>query len=678
MFLFTFMSIRKGERINASMLIKNKTYLLVYIYIAYAYLLKMPGRKIRVTSCSSLHIIGTSLSNPAAKSMKVSATTNTKRHHHHHHHHSSKTNKTAAARAAAMVNHDTENLSPIFSSKSKSSDSTDNVGVGDSKISHEAIEQDVTNLTNLNNLPSTNAFEALQISSDRLRTIIAALHCNILIRKADLVRNLDYVANVLDAVHEDETRIKQQHIPVAPIRRRLMEEDDGALSEIEPDSVPNEVRDWLTMTFTRSMSTLKRRPSDKPKFKSVAQAIRAGIMVDSCSRIVKKWTLRIKLKTINEWTFDVFSVNEFTNGQCLRYVGFELMQRYNLPNKLHISITTLQNFLEQMESGYSRYRNPYHNLVHAADVLQTTYQIIYNSGLMNWLTDLELFAIFVAAIVHDFEHTGTSNNFHIQSRSDVALIYNDRAVLENHHVSAAFRLMRQDEYNILSEFTSDEYKNFRHLVIEMVLATDMSCHFAQLKTMRSLISMQENIEKAKALALILHCADISHPGKPWDIHHTWTQSLMEEFFKQGEKEKELGLPCSPLCDRDNTLVAESQIGFIQYIVEPSFIVVGDMLEKVLKSLVAADSELLSPSIPNRSMTSSPSPSPVSSTELNLQHDEQNGLERRLPSSMTTPIPRSTIVRRPWAEYLKLNRERWVQEAEEERRRKQLNVIEEEP
>jgi len=59
-----------------------------------------------------------------------------------------------------------------------------------------------------------------------------------------------------------------------------MEEDDGVLSEIEPDSVPNEVRDWLAMTFTRSMSTIKRRPSDKPKFKSVAQAIRAGIMVD--------------------------------------------------------------------------------------------------------------------------------------------------------------------------------------------------------------------------------------------------------------------------------------------------------------------------------------------------------------------------------------------------------------
>jgi len=69
-----------------------------------------------------------------------------------------------------------------------------------------------------------------------------------------------------------------------------------------------------------------------------------------------------------------------------------------------------------------------------------------------------------------------------------------------------------------------------------------------------------SIEKSKALALVLHSADISHPGKPWSIHNAWTESLMEEYFKQGEKEKELGLPCSPLCDRDNTLVAESQIG----------------------------------------------------------------------------------------------------------------------
>ena len=44
------------------------------------------------------------------------------------------------------------------------------------------------------------------------------------------------------------------------------------------------------------------------------------------------------------------------------------------------------------------------------------------------------------------------------------------------------------------------------------------------------------------------------------MHVKWTESLLEEFFRQGDKEKELGLPFSPLCDRNTTLIAESQIG----------------------------------------------------------------------------------------------------------------------
>ncbi|CAF1088181.1 unnamed protein product, partial [Didymodactylos carnosus] len=136
-----------------------------------------------------------------------------------------------------------------------------------SKASHDSvIEHDVSGLTRTDNLPPPESFDALQCGGERIRTIIAALQHNVFIRKEDLIRNLDYVARVMENAHLDETK-------------RLMEEDD-VLSEMEPDSVPNEVRDWLAMTFTRSMSTMKRRPEEKPKFKSVAQAIRAGIMVD--------------------------------------------------------------------------------------------------------------------------------------------------------------------------------------------------------------------------------------------------------------------------------------------------------------------------------------------------------------------------------------------------------------
>ena len=41
-----------------------------------------------------------------------------------------------------------------------------------------------------------------------------------------------------------------------------------------------QVRDWLALTFTRSMSKIKQGGADKPRFRSVANAIRAGILVD--------------------------------------------------------------------------------------------------------------------------------------------------------------------------------------------------------------------------------------------------------------------------------------------------------------------------------------------------------------------------------------------------------------
>lgn len=190
----------------------------------------------------------------------------------------------------------------------------------------------------------------------------------------------------------------------------------------------------------------------------------------------------------------------------LKYVGYDLLNRYGIIHKFKVPPATLEIFLSRIEEGYCRYKNPYHNNLHASDVTQTTHSILCQTGLMHWLTDLEIFATLLAAIIHDYEHTGTTNNFHVMSGSDTALLYNDRAVLENHHISASFKVMKDDECNILQHLSREEYRELRSLVIEMVLATDMSFHFQQLKTMRNLLSLPDpTIEKPKALALVLHC-----------------------------------------------------------------------------------------------------------------------------------------------------------------------------
>ncbi|XP_019618076.1 PREDICTED: calcium/calmodulin-dependent 3',5'-cyclic nucleotide phosphodiesterase 1A-like isoform X4 [Branchiostoma belcheri] len=421
-------------------------------------------------------------------------------------------------------------------------------------------------------LPPTDSLEALEKASKRIRKICTFLQSRGNVPSNLLKRNLHYIADVLDIVVTDDAR--------------FIDEDDE-LSEVEPDAVPMEVRDWLASTFTRSASVTKSGEKEKKTFRSIVQAVRAANLVDrlyrrmSTSAVTYPPTVMKLFKQLDDWSFDVFALNEATNGQALRYVTYEIMMRYDLLAKFKIGVGTLFNFLEALEVGYSKYQNPYHNLVHGADVTQTMHSILFQTGLVQWLTDVEIFAVVFSAAIHDFEHTGETNNFHVMSRTETALVYNDRAVQENHHISAAFRLMTDDNLNIVYNMSKDDYKDFRTLVIDMVLATDMSYHFAQVKQMKSLLSCPDNIDKAKALSLVLHTADISHPAKNWILHEHWTELLMEEFFRQGDKEQELGLPFSPLCDRKTTMVASSQIGFIDFIVQPSFEIMSDMLDKVV-------------------------------------------------------------------------------------------------
>jgi hypothetical protein len=63
------------------------------------------------------------------------------------------------------------------------------------------------------------------------------------------------------------------------------------LSEVQPDAVPPEVREWLASTFTRQLATTRRKSDEKPKFRSVAHAIRAGIFVDRIYRRVSNTAL---------------------------------------------------------------------------------------------------------------------------------------------------------------------------------------------------------------------------------------------------------------------------------------------------------------------------------------------------------------------------------------------------
>ena len=40
---------------------------------------------------------------------------------------------------------------------------------------------------------------------------------------------------------------------------------------------------------------------------------------------------------MDEWSFNVFAVNEATtDGHALKYIGYEILQKYNLINKFRV------------------------------------------------------------------------------------------------------------------------------------------------------------------------------------------------------------------------------------------------------------------------------------------------------------------------------------------------------
>ena len=70
--------------------------------------------------------------------------------------------------------------------------------------------------------------------------------------------------------------------------------------------------------------------------------------------------------------------------------------------------------------------------------------------------------------------------------------------------------------------------------------------------------------------MMFHLSDISNATKPWELCQTWTDLLFVEFFDQGDLELQHNLTISMFMDRKTTNIASSQMGFIDFIIKPSF------------------------------------------------------------------------------------------------------------
>jgi len=320
-------------------------------------------------------------------------------------------------------------------------------------------------------------------------------------------------------------------------------------------------------------------------------------------------------KNLMKWDFDIFKISDLCHGKPLLFVGWAILasphsQRiiqteeteeekgYNFLETYNITPKCMIDFLRAIEDGYV-HDNPYHNNIHAADVLQTTHSFLeeMNAKNLDSSTKLQLFSLLVGAAIHDVGHPGYNNAFQSNSLSQKALTYNDNSVLENYHISLAFRMIfdpnnnggdtTNSEINIFQGMDREDFVTCKKLMTEAILGTDLTFHFTKLEEIKNLSADRTNNDNKdvdsyswKVMKFLMHMADISNLAKKKSISIQWTDRVLSEFFRQGDKEREMGLPISPLCDRTTTSRPQSQMGFISFIIRPSFEALQEHLSSI--------------------------------------------------------------------------------------------------
>jgi len=132
-----------------------------------------------------------------------------------------------------------------------------------------------------------------------------------------------------------------------------------------------------------------------------------------------------------------------------------------------------------------------------------------------------------------------------------------------------------NEYNFLENLSQSQRVAVRKDVIHAILGTDMAYHFSNHKIFNDMIvtygaDMTKWQDMQHLQQATLHAADIGNPTRALNVALEWTDRVLTEFFHQGDLEHGAGMPISALCDRNTTSKAGSQVGFVNFIVGPTY------------------------------------------------------------------------------------------------------------
>uniref|UniRef100_A0A0K2TD30 Phosphodiesterase n=1 Tax=Lepeophtheirus salmonis TaxID=72036 RepID=A0A0K2TD30_LEPSM len=234
-----------------------------------------------------------------------------------------------------------------------------------------------------------------------------------------------------------------------------------------------------------------------------------------------------------------------------------------------------EDLVKWISSVYKNYRNeevPFHNWYHGFNVAQTMFAMLKKTGWnKEFLTDVERLSLMISCLCHDLDHPGTNNSFQRKTQTPLSSLY-ENSILENYHIDRTLYLLSDPESSLLKNLSEEDYQECTHLITQRILDTDLALYFKEApRIKKASLSGSDRLPENKPLVLsaLMTAADLNMASKPWEVYNQVSGLLAEEFWSQGDLEKNLGFVPDPIMDRNlQHLFPNMQIDFLDKVCIP--------------------------------------------------------------------------------------------------------------
>lgn len=262
--------------------------------------------------------------------------------------------------------------------------------------------------------------------------------------------------------------------------------------------------------------------------------------------------LLLSEKLMNQMSTLNFNAQDQPDEDLVRMV-FTNIINFGICETLNCSNEVMVKFLNEIRLLYTD--NPYHNWNHACDVIQFLVYELKTIDKKELFTPLEIAGLFIAALCHDAGHDGYTNSFNIRARTPLGILFKGQSACEMLHCSLLAHVCSNRECNIFEKLSHPELTIIWDLIISLILATDITTSGKVVDEASTVLQhgncdFSERETRYAALKILLLSANISNVARPFETAIRWCDSLTDEYFKQGDTEKAIGLDfTSPYNDR---------------------------------------------------------------------------------------------------------------------------------